>query len=166
MTEVVASCTVPWIPVEHRLDMILSSALPPADRTTSAFAFVSDDTGRTLLTCVDVRGWDVPGGHVEPGESATEAAARELQEETGLLLEPSALSVFAWQRVELLGPAPAGYRYGSLSYMAMFRARLAGPGGVTSPPAGSESTAAEWLSRARIRELCADRTWLPLLERV
>lgn len=27
--------------------------------------------------------WEVPGGHIEPGETAIEAAARELQEETG-----------------------------------------------------------------------------------
>lgn len=166
MTHLVASRTVSWIPVAHRLDMLLSSTLPPADQTTSAFVFVSDDTGRTLLTCVDRagRGWEVPGGHLEPGESATEAAIRELHEETGLLLPPSALSIFAWQRVELLAPAPAGYRYAPLTYMAMFRARLTTPGPDTRPPAGSESTSAEWLSPARIADLCAHRTWYPLLE--
>ncbi|MEU5867300.1 NUDIX hydrolase [Nonomuraea sp. NPDC047529] len=166
MTHVVASCVVPWIPVDHRLDVILSSALPPAGSTTSAFAFVSDSIGRTLLTCVDRvgRGWDIPGGHLEAGESATEAVVRELQEETGLLLELSALSVFAWQRVELLAPAPAGYRYAALTHMVMFRARLATPGAATAPPAGSESTGAEWLPPTRIKELCAGRTWLPLLE--
>ena len=27
--------------------------------------------------------WEIPGGHIEPGENPVEAAARELQEETG-----------------------------------------------------------------------------------
>ena len=29
--------------------------------------------------------WEIPGGHIEPGESSGEAAARELMEETGAL---------------------------------------------------------------------------------
>ncbi|NIZ12453.1 NUDIX hydrolase [Phaeobacter sp. HF9A] len=34
--------------------------------------------------------WGFPGGHVELGETAAEAAARELQEETGVVAEPGA----------------------------------------------------------------------------
>lgn len=48
---------------------------------------VFDDAERVLLvrhTYMD--GWHFPGGAVDPGESARDAAARELLEETGLSL--------------------------------------------------------------------------------
>ncbi|MFC4118248.1 NUDIX hydrolase [Nonomuraea zeae] len=166
MTELIATNTVPWIPVAHRLDLMLSSALPPAGQTTSAFAFVADQAGRILMTCVDRegRGWDIPGGHLEPGETALDAAVRELYEETGLRLPPSDLSVFAWERIELLEPPPDDYRYAPLTYMAMFRATLRAPGGPASPPTGSESTHAGWLTREEIERRCPGRTWLALLD--
>ncbi len=49
---------------------------------------VTDPAGRFLLVQrgqePDKGRWSIPGGHIEPGESDTEATAREVLEETGL----------------------------------------------------------------------------------
>jgi 8-oxo-dGTP diphosphatase len=49
-----------------------------------AFAAVRDITGRMLLVrrC-DTGDWELPGGHVDPGESASDAV-RETAEESGI----------------------------------------------------------------------------------
>jgi 8-oxo-dGTP pyrophosphatase MutT (NUDIX family) len=162
---VIASTTVPWVPVQHRFDLLISSTLPPPAQTTSAFVFLVDAAERTLFAEVGgerSRGWDVPGGHVDPGESAPEAAARELAEETGYHLDSAGLALLGSQRITLLAPAPAGYRYPDIAHLVFFTARAAGIGQPTSPPAGSECTAAAWLTRDEVERVCADRPWLAL----
>jgi 8-oxo-dGTP pyrophosphatase MutT (NUDIX family) len=60
------------------------------EATASAFVFHQDPgSGRWLLALVDhprLGEWMPPGGHVEPDESAAEAAVREVLEETGLVV--------------------------------------------------------------------------------
>jgi ADP-ribose pyrophosphatase YjhB (NUDIX family) len=50
-------------------------------------AMIFDAAGRLLLTRRTDNGqWCLPGGGIDPGESVTEACAREVQEETGLIV--------------------------------------------------------------------------------
>jgi ADP-ribose pyrophosphatase YjhB (NUDIX family) len=55
-------------------------------------AVVTDDSGRVLLHLRELGGrWAPPSGAVEPGESVSQALARELHEETGLAARPARL---------------------------------------------------------------------------
>ena len=74
----------------------------------TARVVVLDPAGRVLLLGArltdpaippgDVLFWYTPGGGVEDGESVREAAARELAEEIGLVVEPAALEGPVWFR--------------------------------------------------------------------
>jgi ADP-ribose pyrophosphatase YjhB (NUDIX family) len=67
------------------------SSGPQATEETSAGGFVLDRTGSTpkaaLIARRDKRGrllWSLPKGHIESGETAEDAAIREIREETGI----------------------------------------------------------------------------------
>ncbi|HEX6074586.1 MAG TPA: NUDIX domain-containing protein [Micromonosporaceae bacterium] len=53
---------------------------------------VAKDTGQFLLICrTDNGNWALPGGAMDPGESMTQAAVREVEEETGVRCEVTGL---------------------------------------------------------------------------
>jgi len=73
---------------DHQPDAPAASWVAPC-----AFAAVRDLTGRLLLVrrC-DTGDWELPGGHVDPGESAAAAAVRETAEESGITVQVTGLA--------------------------------------------------------------------------
>lgn len=78
---------------------------------TSARVVLLDDDGSVLLLCgsdpaiedgTAPRWWFTVGGQILPGEPLAEAAARELAEETGLLVGPDQLVGPVWRRESLI----------------------------------------------------------------
>ena len=88
------------------------------DRTFASIALV-DARGWVLLQErdehpeIDPERWGFPGGHVEPGESPLEAAHRELEEETGLVLDGA---------LEEVAVMPVVHRPGRLDAVHLFAA--------------------------------------------
>jgi 8-oxo-dGTP diphosphatase len=89
-----------------------------------AVVLLVDDRGWVLLQERDSEAprapdqWGMPGGHVEEGEQFEEAAYRELQEETGVVLEPGHL--YLWRDEEL----PYDVAEGTLGRYHVYVARV------------------------------------------
>ena len=68
----------------------------PVELVSSARCIVRH-AGRVVV-CTDADGGShvLPGGRLEPGESVTAAAAREVHEETGWRVDPASLVVVGW----------------------------------------------------------------------
>jgi len=99
---------IAWLPKPNECQTVLSTHLPSQElvATALAVAFAGD---HLLMTNLRSRGWDIPGGHVEPGEHPEETVRREVYEETGATL--GSLHLLGYQRLRLLGPAPITYGY-------------------------------------------------------
>lgn len=74
-------------------------------------ATIFDPTKKVLLIRrADNGRWCVPGGYMEPGESVTEACAREVWEETGLRVRVERL-IAVYSNPHILLEYPDGNRY-------------------------------------------------------
>jgi 8-oxo-dGTP pyrophosphatase MutT (NUDIX family) len=102
----------------------------PARQCVAVLA--TNAAGKVLLVRTR-RGWELPGGGVEPGESPSVAAAREVLEETGLPV----LVPFDATPETILGTAKPGASY--RSRIMLYRATAEG-----EPKAGSDALMAMW----------------------
>ena len=100
---------IPWLdkPGEGRL--YITNELPSPELCFTAFGFAFESE-RVLLTRLVDRDWDIPGGHIEPGETPVQAALREVWEETRARVE--IVDLIGIQELELFGPRPKNHRYG------------------------------------------------------
>ena len=80
--------------------------------------------------------WSLPGGAVETGELLEEALAREVCEETGLIVEPTAVATL-FERILRDEAGGAEYHYVLVDYFC----RVVGG----EARAGSDSAAVEWV---------------------
>lgn len=95
---------------------------------------------------VRARGRDVlylPGGKVEPGETAVQAVVREALEETGLRITADDVDEFAVVTRPAHGQAP-----GTIVAMTLFLARSPGALDAADPVASAEVDEVEWVTAA------------------
>lgn len=86
--------SVPSAATPARTEFYRDPGAPPASVVAPlVYAVVRDPAGRVLLVRrADTGDWELPGGHVDPGESATAALVREVAEESGLPVDVRGIS--------------------------------------------------------------------------
>lgn len=90
-------------------EFYLSHTVPPVELCTAAMCVPLVSTGEVVMT-QNRRGWELPGGHIEPGESVEEAMLRELMEEVGYI--PETYHIFGYRKVYSSRPIPHAQREG------------------------------------------------------
>ena len=116
--------------------------------SVSVAAVITDDHGRALLIRRRDNGrWEPPGGVLELGESIEDGLRREAREETGLEIEPVALT--------------GAYKNMARGIVALvFRCKITGG----ELEATDEATGFRWVGERDIRELAAEAYAIRVLD--
>ncbi|MDF2721395.1 MAG: hydrolase [Paenibacillus sp.] len=112
---------VTGLPLPNETQLVLSDLLPPQELITCSFVLAFQEDA-LVLTNLNERGWDIPGGHIEPGEHPVETMTRELYEETGARIESP--QVLGYELIRLYNkPELYTYPYPD-SYMVFYCANI------------------------------------------
>jgi 8-oxo-dGTP pyrophosphatase MutT (NUDIX family) len=144
------------------VDLVASDRPVTAAGVFAAMAFVQDGDGRFAVVHSPRRdAWGSPGGWLEPGESVTDGAVREIREETGLVVEPDALEVCAYERFTVDGEVRGRWLPGR-SYLQVFRTRIHGTG-ASMTATEDDVDGWRWVDRGELQALCGQDFWWPLV---
>jgi len=113
-----------WMPKPNKAEIILSSQSPPLNLITSAFILAFQGDALLMPRSIS-RGWDLPGGHIDLGETPLEAMHRETFEEAYAYVE--GVRILAYQKIEILADKPAAYKYPyPVSYQLFYWGKIMG----------------------------------------
>lgn len=128
----------------------------------AAMVFVQDQTGRFAVVHSPRRSaWGSPGGWLEAGETPAQAAVREVQEETGVVLRLNDIRPVAYERFNF-GTVVSGRWLPGRSYLQVYAAQLTGAGPQLQG-ALDDVDGWRWVDRAQFAQLCGDEFWWPLV---
>lgn len=155
MARVVRDITEVFDGRRFRLITRLDGAWPPIDHVSTVHCLAFDGD-QVVLALHRTRDWTIPGGHLEHGESALDALAREALEEAGASVADPVL--FAHEQIDPEDGIASSPRYPVPSYQLFFVARLVDLGSPTTLDECTESrlfaperarTARGWIQRNR-----------------
>ena len=114
---------IEFLPQPNEAHIVLDDQLPPLDLISTALGLFFDGD-RLLMTRLRSRGWDIPGGHVEPGETPEQTVRREVYEETSARL--GKIAVLSHQKLVIHAPKPPNYKNPyPVSYQVLFWGSIA-----------------------------------------
>lgn len=122
-------------PTRFRITLTMTDEWPPEANVSAAHCLAFSGDRLVLARHVD-RGWTIPGGHVEAGESVIDAMRREALEEAGVSVGTPTL--FAVERIERLSGPRLSDRYTEPAFQVFFIAPVVGD--LTAPSAVEECT--------------------------
>lgn len=98
---------ISWAPLPNIVRLLALDEMPEVALCSSAYvlAFEGD---KILMADLD-RGVDIPGGHIDEGETPYQAMRRETHEETGAKIQTAQL--FCAQHIQVTCAKPENYRY-------------------------------------------------------